>query len=145
MIDDAVRELLDRAQIHDLLARYARGVDRRDLDLVRSCFTDDAAYEGALSKSDIAQALATLREGLARYTTTMHFIANQVVELDGDTAHSETYAVAYHRAEGAGGGEDLVLGVRYRDELVRDAGRWRICHRRAVCDWQRRDPVVVRP
>jgi len=143
MIDDTVRELLDRAQIRDLLARYARGVDRRDLELVRSCFTEDAAYEGALSTTDIAHALATLRESLERYTTTMHFLGNQSIELDGDAAHSETCAIAYHRTPREGGAQDLVLGVRYRDDLVRERGRWRICRRHAVCDWQRRDRVVL--
>ena len=36
-----VETLLDRAAIRDVLLRYARGVDRRDLAMVRACFMPD--------------------------------------------------------------------------------------------------------
>ena len=32
-----------RADVADLLVRYASGIDRRDWALLRSCFTDDCA------------------------------------------------------------------------------------------------------
>ena len=95
--DDAIRELADRAAIQDVMLRYARGVDRKDLALVASCFTSDASYEGALAHGTIADALVRLRDAMARYDSTMHFVGNQLVEINGDTASSETYAVAYHR------------------------------------------------
>ncbi|MCE2463994.1 MAG: nuclear transport factor 2 family protein, partial [Dehalococcoidia bacterium] len=41
-IDPVLQELADRAAIRDVMILYARGLDRRDFDLVRSCFTDDA-------------------------------------------------------------------------------------------------------
>ena len=34
--------LLDKQEIHELHARYCRGVDRLDADLIRSVFHDDA-------------------------------------------------------------------------------------------------------
>src|SRR5439155_1377882 len=37
----AVRMLLDRAEIHDVMMRYAAGVDRRDFELVRACFAPE--------------------------------------------------------------------------------------------------------
>jgi hypothetical protein len=60
---DALQALLDRTAIHDLIMRYARGVDRRDLDLVASCFATDAAYEGSLGTGGIDVVLATLANG----------------------------------------------------------------------------------
>ena len=48
----------------------------------------------------------------------MHFMGNQLIELDGDTAHVETYAVAYHWKDEVAGTdhpENLVVGVRYLD------------------------------
>src|SRR5262249_53547003 len=112
----ALQELVDRSAIHDVLLRYARGVDRRDLDLVASCFVPGAAYDGALGQGSVETALAALRETLPRYGSTMHFMGNQLIEVNGDTASSETYAVAYHRSH-TEGEPLLVVGVRYLDDL----------------------------
>ena len=35
---DTIQELADRQEIRDLMARYARGLDRRDFDAVSSLF-----------------------------------------------------------------------------------------------------------
>ena len=137
----AIRDLLDRAAIHDVLLRYARGVDRRDLGLVASCFLPDASYEGALARGTIGDALAALRDRMARYDTTMHFIGNQLIEINGDTASSETYAVAYHRLTENGEAKLFAIGVRYCDGLVRDGDQWRIQRRVVRTDWQRTDPL----
>jgi len=139
--DEAVRELADRAAIQDVLLRYARGVDRRDLDLVAACFTADASYEGALARGTIADALDTLRNRMARYDSTMHFIGNQLVEITGDTASSETYAVAYHRLTEAGIAKLFTVGVRYVDELVRCGDCWRIRRRVVTTEWQRTETL----
>ncbi|MDX6739529.1 nuclear transport factor 2 family protein [Actinocorallia sp. A-T 12471] len=37
-----LEELSARAQIHDVLLRYCRGLDRVDMDLVRGAFHEDA-------------------------------------------------------------------------------------------------------
>ena len=139
--DEAVRELADRAAIQDVLLRYARGVDRRDLDLVASCFMPDASYEGALARGTIADALARLGDRLARYDGTMHFVGNQLIEIRGDTASSETYVVAYHRLANEGAARLFTVGVRYLDELVRDGEQWRIRRRIVRTDWQRTESL----
>ena len=140
---NGVAALLDRAAIHDVLLRYAQGVDRRDLALVASCFTPTAAYDGTLVRGTIAQALERLAGAFGRYTTTMHFMGNQMIALDGDLGHSETYAIAYHRLADEVPPRDLTVAVRYQDDLVRTAEGWRICRRVVRLDWQRTD--VVKP
>ncbi len=142
-IDETVRQLADRAAIQDVLLRYARGVDRRDLDLVSSCFLPDASYEGALASGTIRDALARLRERMARYEATMHFIGNQLVEVQGDTASSETYAVAYHRLAEEGIAKLFTVGVRYLDELVRGGDGWRIRRRVVKREWQRTEALAA--
>jgi hypothetical protein len=88
---------------------------------------------------DVAEA------GLAVYSSTTHFIGNQLVELDGDTAWAEHYAVATHRlaADEIGPERDFVTAVRYVDLLDRRDGDWRINRRELILDWIRSDPVVV--
>lgn len=142
MSQDAVRELLDRAAIRDVLLRYAHGVDRRDLAAVAACFTPDASYKGSLGEGSIEVALRSLRERMAQYSSTMHLVANQLVEISGDRATSETYAIAYHQLAGGEERRNMAVGVRYLDQLVRAAGGWRICHREVKLEWQRYDELV---
>jgi hypothetical protein len=128
-LEAMVRELRDRDEIARLIRTYARGVDRRDWDLVRSCFSDDAEAQGSRSTGPIGPYLAQLIPGVEFYPTTMHFMGNQLVEVDGDTGHVETYAVADHP-------ENLVVGVRYNDTVQRRDGAWRITKRQVAPDWR---------
>jgi hypothetical protein len=139
-----VRQLLDRAAIQDVILRYARGVDRRDLDLVASCFIPGAAYEGALARGTVGDALAALRDRMTRYDATMHFIGNQLIDITGDAASSETYAVAYHRLTENGEAKLFSVGVRYCDELIRDGDQWRIRRRVVTTEWERVDALPRR-
>jgi len=134
-----VHELRDRDEIARLIRTYARGIDRRDWELVRSCFADDAEARGSRNTGPIEPYLAEMRPGVEFYPTTMHFMGNQLIELEGDTARVETYAVAYHwKGEPAGSEhpENLVVGVRYLDTVARRGGAWRITQRQVAPDWR---------
>jgi SnoaL-like domain len=43
---DAVRRVTDELAMQRVMVNYARGSDRRNWDLVRSCFTADAFVHG---------------------------------------------------------------------------------------------------
>jgi hypothetical protein len=45
-----------------------------------------------------------------------------------------TYGIAYHL--GSGTGSDFVIGVRYRDDVVREGGRWQISGRVVEGVWR---------
>src|SRR5262249_20279332 len=122
MADAALQGLLDRAAVHDVLLRYARAVDGRDLDAVASCFTADAAYEGALARGAIVGPLAALRAALERCGGTMHSVGNVAIEVTGDTAASEPSAIASPRRRAEA--RQYVVAVRYRDSFVLRDGRW---------------------
>jgi ketosteroid isomerase-like protein len=128
------QEIDDRVSIRELLLRYVRAVDARDLGLVASCFTPDAGYRGALAAGTIADALAALPAAMARYTATRHTITGQSVEIDGDTAHSSADCTAQHWLPDGG---CRTVGVRYRDDLVRGADGWRITRRDVEHLWTR--------
>ena len=52
MSEQAILELLDREAIRDCLHRYSRGIDRRDFDLLKTVFWQDAIDEhGAYNPS----------------------------------------------------------------------------------------------
>jgi len=137
-------ELAAREEIRDVLFRYTRGIDRLDLDLVRSCYHADAHDDHGAFRGDVNGFLDWVGDALSYFDATMHFIGNQLIDVEGDVAHTESYCIAYHR-RGPRDGEvphDLVTALRYVDRLERRADRqWKIAQRVCVFDWSRRDPV----
>jgi hypothetical protein len=137
--DALLRQLWDRDRIARLPRLYARGIDRRDWDLVRSCFTEDALIEGSRATASAADYIAQLQPGVEYYPTTMHFMGNQLVEVDGDTGEVETYAVAYHWKSDVAGEdhpENIIVGVRYHDSVIRSGDGWLIARRHVDPDWR---------
>lgn len=134
---DAVAQLLDERAVRDVMLRYARGVDGRDWEEVRSCFAADAFVAGTGHAGVRDEYLDRLFAAVARFGVTMHTIGNQLVEVDGDSARTETDLVARHFRDAEGRDEELVIGVRYHDQLRRDGFRWVIARRDVRRLWSR--------
>lgn len=138
-----IEDLLARQEIADVILRYARGIDRLDLELVRSCYHPDAYDDHGAFKGTVDEFVDAASSFLPRWTATQHFMGNMLIEVDRDVAKAETYAVAYHRREAADGtGKDDVMGIRYVDRFERRGGDWKIAHRVVVTEWRRVDPVA---
>jgi ketosteroid isomerase-like protein len=135
-----VAELVAREEIRDVMRRYVRGVDRYDLEAVRSCYHPDATDERGPYRGDVEGFLAYLdsERGLRMFERTMHCIADQSVEVHGDEALSESMAIGYHQLTE----EHYLLGLRYVDRFERRGGEWRIAHRKVAYDWAIRRPIV---
>jgi ketosteroid isomerase-like protein len=139
-VSDTLAALADRQAIRDLVTRYACAVDRRDFETVGACFTPDAETDYTYFAGPIAEVLEKIRAGVGGFAMTMHVLGNHLAEVRGDTASSETYAVCYHRRPGVPDGAQLVVAMRYLDELVRTSAGWRIRRRRATVEWQQHEP-----
>ena len=133
--------LADRLAIGDVLTTYCRGIDRCDLDILKTVFwPDGTSTYGAASQASYDWAAATVA-GLSGMKRTAHSISNMLVQIDGDTATGETYCTAYHEINGPDGGlVEMVVGGRYLDRLEKRNGEWRILHRLYVMDWNRNVP-----
>ena len=142
-----LQTLLDRAEIRDVMARYARGLDRRDFELAASCFTDDAVadYGGEQATAHGIEAIVRILRAVEHFEQTTHSMGDQIVEFDGDTARVETYARDQLRYTRDGVTYDMTGGLRYEDTFVRTPDGWRIQHRVMHTDWRRHDPVVEAP
>lgn len=141
-MDDGQR-LVAEAEIRRVVARYCRGIDRMDRELVRGCYHDDAREEHGSFSGDVDDYLDWVWRLLAKYDATAHYVAQQLVEFGGgdpDRARVETYGVAVHRTAGGDDHLNLTTGFRYVDRFERRDGAWRIAHRVAVADWSRRTP-----
>jgi ketosteroid isomerase-like protein len=140
MIMSTQQSAQDEAEIRALLARYVRGVDRADIEMIKSCFHPDATENhGPFQGSGIEFAERPSRKTLA--TRSMHHLLGQtLLEIDGDTAQSETYfscSLVRRKSE-----DDPYRFVeawgRYVDRIERrDSGRWLIARRRVVMDHTR--------
>ena len=144
-IDPAkIQRLIDSQEIRDVIYRYCRGIDRRDEDLVRSCYHPDAIDDHGDYRGDVDGFLAYVAKGMTAFDRTMHFIGNLIVEVDGDVARAESYLVAYHHLlqSSSKPERDYVVGLRYVDDFERRNGEWRIATRICVFEWSRIDPVA---
>jgi hypothetical protein len=129
-----VRTLADRQAILDCLQRYGRGVDRIDVELIRSAFHPDAVdHHGPVSGS-VDDFLAHWLPLQPEREVNQHHITNHTVELDGDIAHSETYFLFFGKRYGDP--VMIISGGRYVDRFERRDGIWRIALRVVISEWQ---------
>jgi len=128
------RELLDRIELGDLVARYCRGCDRRDFTLVRSLYHDDAVDDhGAMFCGGPDAFVAWLAEAVRQWEATLHSVTNSLFVIDGDVAEGEHHVRAYHRTPAPDSREYVVHG-RYLDRYARRDGVWKFLHRSLAFD-----------
>jgi ketosteroid isomerase-like protein len=128
-----IRYLLDRTEILDCIARHARGCDRHDIDLISSAYNDDGIDEHGFAVNagpDYgAWANKTHAETSRAHT---HNITTHSCDIDGDTAHVESYAIVVMIAPD--GKTAQFISGRYIDLLERRDGQWRITIRRSTVE-----------
>lgn len=124
-----IKQAKDRQEIHDCLLRYTRGVDRHDKELMMSAYHPDAWDEHGVAEGD-PQAFCTWAIGWHGefQSRHQHVITNHTVELDGDTAHTETYYLFF--GENREAAPTIAYG-RYIDRMEKRDAKWAIAHR--VC------------
>ena len=139
--EQRLQELLDKQEIAEVLCRYTRGVDRMDMDLVRSCYHEGAFDDHGTYQGPMEGFVEHARTGLATMRGTEHYIDNVLIDVQGEVAYSEAYCLAYHRMPSRQGGEtDQLVGCRYIDRFERrEGGPWKIADRRVAYDWSRID------
>ena len=137
-----IDDLLAESEIKDVHLRYCRANDRRDEELMRSCFHPDAVIQ-LHEPLDVDAFIALGRVVLDRYSVTWHNTGNQLVEVSGDAAWAEHYTISSHRipASEQGPESDFVASGRYIDRMERRDGVWKIARRTMLVDFTRTDPV----
>ena len=140
MNDDAMSELqakidylLDRQAILDCVAQHARGHDRHDSDLITASYHADGFDEHGKainSGADYANWINPVHA--AGSQNHLHNITTHTVEIDGDTAHAESYVlVALLNHDGV---TARLINGRYIDRLEKRDGVWRIAVRRSTVE-----------
>jgi len=150
--DDTVAQVIAKDQIRDCLARYCRGVDRKDWDLLRSTYHEDAHDDHGAYKGDVNGLIDWIRRGHERVTQSMHFLGASVIEVDGDAAVADTQCVTFQRrlvppdtTESARADDvpvQMMAISRYADRFERRGGGWRIAARVCILESMTMTPIA---
>ena len=144
-------ELLAKQEITELLYRYCRGVDRLDMEMVRSCYHPGATDSHGTFQGNVDEYVVWSERLLRRYTGSVHTLANVLIEVDSDPvdsadygtvhwARSEAHGVARHWTEGGPPELNLSVGFRFIDDVCRRGdGPWLIQRRVATTEWVREE------
>lgn len=141
-MDGDIQKLIDDYKIRALLARYTRGVDRGDAELVSSVYHEDSSDDHGGYKGNGKAFGPYVTEALAGHTeATSHTLNQSIIDIHHDTAKAETWFVAYHvRKDGDATYLDR-FGGRYLDKLTKRNGEWLIIKRVVVRDWSTTEKV----
>ncbi|MFF5010468.1 nuclear transport factor 2 family protein [Streptomyces phaeochromogenes] len=131
------------AAVGEVLVRYATGIDRRDWELFRTCFTEDCQVDyGKMPTGEVlqwtrAEDITVWMEAAHRdMGHTLHRITNQRVERDGDRVTACCYVDVLLTAQD---GQLIMKGAGfYNDCLVETTDGWKIAERQFI-------PVLMRP
>ncbi|WP_313802954.1 nuclear transport factor 2 family protein [Sphingobium sp.] len=132
---DCLQALYDRSDLLELVNRYARGLDRCDVDQLKAVFFEDATVD-MISFSGHAHAFAetTLAALRVRAVTTSHLTSNCLFEIAGDRATGESCLISISVMKDGEAGKPAIHVGRYLDRFERRNGEWKIACRTIVID-----------
>lgn len=123
----------DRLEITELLARYARAVDRKHWDLYRTVFTDDAHIDYTSAGGTAAgldEMCRWLDDALAQFPATQHLVSNVIIDLgtdsDGDgDRDTATVEAMFFNPMSMPDGSTWFTGGWYHHRVIRTPEGWR--------------------
>ncbi len=130
----------DKLECSELVARFARGIDRCDAGLVHDCFHPDATDDHGMFKGTASDFVDWVMPLLDTMKRTQHMIGQCLINIDGDHAAGESYFVAHHTMATSDGDILMIVAGRYLDRFERRDGEWKISNRHAVYDWNSVNP-----
>jgi len=131
-------QLENKLNVRETIERYFFGVDARDRRALISCFSADAqaSYHWLTPEQKTIVGGVAIGEDVyaacSLFTSSTHSIANLTVDLLGEAAEANTFAIA----NVIRGSSLVVRGLRYQDRLIRTAQGWRIVQRKHTPMWQ---------
>jgi hypothetical protein len=145
--ESALRTLIDREAVSDVVNAYATAVDSRDWDRFRSLFTasvfiDFRSFDPRLYRQLSLDELVAITRNLAAFDATHHLSANHAHTIEGDRARCVSYMHAGHFLTHAGEQHVCFLYGYYTYELQRMQAGWKIDRYGLQVTAQHGDPRV---
>ena len=140
--DEKIRQALAREEMRNVLANYARGCDRGDGELLKSCYHADAVEEhGGIYAGNAMAYVDSAIPRIMQMGPMQHLLGTSHFDITGDVAYVETYVWTFLRVMSASGDLDTMTGGRLFDRFEYRDGAWKIAHRRTIFDWNRDAPA----
>lgn len=134
ILHPALQKLVDRQEIQDCIMRYCSGVDRFDRAMLLSVYHPDATDDHG---TFVGSATDFIDWALAYHSKYQHghqhYVLNHRCDLDGDTAHTETYWL--FNGVNKMGPSNSIHGGRYLDRFEKRDGKWAIAARKCIIEW----------
>ena len=137
--------LADRQAVTELIYRYCRSVDRLDVALGHSVWHEDgvADYGASVYQGNGRGVIDFICAQHGKTLHHSHQVTNILIDLDGDRAGSESYAIATLRVRRGEKLLQMMVWSRYIDSWSRREGRWGLDRRVAIRDFDEIREVVA--
>lgn len=131
-------------EIRKVLMLYARGSDRKDFDLMRAAYHDDATDNHGPYSGPVDGYFKWAAQHHERYDLLMHIMGNPHIDVEGDVAFTESYCLLLQRLkpEKTYNSEvalHITIACRYVDRFEKRAGAWKIARREVVYEWVKKE------
>jgi ketosteroid isomerase-like protein len=138
-VDERLDRMESYAAIQQLVSRYARALDARDMEAVVSMFSPTVRVGAdAHGRAALKQWMSVL---MSQMRTSIHMVANHVVDFH-DADHASGIVYCRDELERPDTGEWAVGTIQYWDDYERIDGEWcigrRRIHRWYLVDWLER-------
>jgi SnoaL-like domain len=137
-----LRQLSDRAEIIDVQHRYATGVDTRNWELLRTCFTDEleadfsSGFGAPVVRLKADEWIESIAPVMGALKATQHTITNHVITFDDDDhATCVAYVQARHHNPNPTGDCDHTVYGFYTNHFERTSNEWRITKCKLTVSW----------
>lgn len=133
-IMDQLAELLEKNKIYENAMRYCRGMDRKDLSLMKSTFWPEATDNHGFFVGNCHDFCDMAYQGQeASGHSAIHHCSNVLIELAGSKARCESaFIYVWSHAEKS---VTKLLGGRYKDVCEKRGDEWKILRRFTIFDW----------
>jgi 3-phenylpropionate/cinnamic acid dioxygenase small subunit len=139
----------DRAELTELMHRFAAGIDERDWVKYRSVFTDEIDLDYSSWRPDSVgrwRADDWVARGLQIFpglTFSRHTLTNHVISVDDDDAVVSVNVCAEHVIVDGNRTDVFTLNGYYNDRCVRTDDGWRIAVKQLIVQWCSGDVDVM--
>ena len=124
-MSEEIERVIAKSEIYDLSCKYMRGLDRLDIELLKSVFHEGSWCDYGFTKSDAPTFAQFCMDALKEHHANHHMIGNVLIEF-GDNeneAFGEVYFQAYHKVDEDGQTNDVFISGRYLDRYERRCGK----------------------
>jgi hypothetical protein len=137
-VDADVSDLIAKQAITEVIYRYCRALDRMDRELIATVWHPDGTADyGSMFTGSASDWIAWVWVQHERFYRHSHQMTNVLIDVRGDRAVSETYAIVTLRARPHPGRcTTFISHNRYLDRWSQRDGRWAIDHRQLVSDFR---------